>query len=515
MTIDPVMVILTFTLATPLLFLLMPAPRAVLLIFFLGWMFLPNISDAEAFNLPLLPKVRKTTAPGYAVAIGMVLFDLGRVLAFRFKAIDWLALTFVFIPVISCFMNFEYFGYSPLRAVHGSLSLVLPNVLTWGVPYFAGRLYFSDGPGMLRLVKAFVTAAMVYAPFCLIEARMTPQFHRWVYGYHATDFAMAMRLGGFRPRVFMWHGLMTGLFMCSAAVAATWLWVSGSVKKMWVFPMWMVAPGMIGMGIVTKSTGAIGLMLAFLAAMAVIYVTKLKWILVVMAMAAPLYITVRVLGWQGFELLNLAHKFDDERAMSLGGRMMNENAFIQRGLERPLFGWAGWDRWHGRIDGSLSAQAERYADRITVPDGWWVIAFGTTGFVGLGSLILYLTMPAILLVKRVPLKYWFGPAGAAAAIAFVCAMLMTDSIFNRMEAQPYHMMVGAAVGTLATFRVGAGAARPMRRRAGPQSSGPATDALPEAESAPDAPPEPPPDVPPDAPPHGPPIAPRGPALGSA
>ncbi|MEM7682928.1 MAG: hypothetical protein AAF288_13320 [Planctomycetota bacterium] len=464
----PSVVIQIYTVLAPLLFLFMRPKYAVLVVFYLGWLFLPNISEAEALNLPLFPPLRKSVAPGYAVLMGMLLFDFGKVMAFRFRTIDWLAVAFVGLPVISCFTNFEYFRFSPVRAIHGSLSLVLPNVMLYGVPYFAGRVYFSDGPGLLRLVKAHIVAGLVYVPFCLVEWRLTPQFHRWVYGYHATDFGMAMRLGGFRPRVFMWHGLMTGLFMCSTAIAATWLWVSGTAKKIAGVPIWAVAPGLIMIGILTRSTGAIALMLMALMLMGVIYLTKMRWLLLAMAMAAPLYITTRVVGWQGFELLELAEKFNEERALSLGGRMMNENVFIDKGLEKPLFGWAGWDRWHGRIDGSVSAQAARYEGHATVPDGWWVIAFGTTGFIGLGTLILYLTMPAILLVKRVPVRYWYGPAGAAAAIAVICAMLMTDSIFNKMDAHPYHMMVGAAVGTLAGFRMPspAGQAAARRRRPG-------------------------------------------------
>ena len=58
----------------------------------------------------------------------------------------------------------------------------------------------------------------------LFEVRMSPQLHYWIYGYHASEFAQAMREGGFRPMVFMGHGLPMAFFAMTTAVAAAALW---------------------------------------------------------------------------------------------------------------------------------------------------------------------------------------------------------------------------------------------------------------------------------------------------
>ena len=55
----------------------------------------------------------------------------------------------------------------------------------------------------------------------LFEIRMSPQLHRWLYGYYPFGFITQMRYGGFRPSVFMENGLVCAFFAMTAMVAAT------------------------------------------------------------------------------------------------------------------------------------------------------------------------------------------------------------------------------------------------------------------------------------------------------
>src|SRR5262249_44940099 len=65
------------------------------------------------------------------------------------------------------------------------------------------------------------------------EIRMSPQLHYLLYGYYPTAFIQAIRDGGFRPMVFMGHGLTAAFFMMTATVAAAALWRVGvSVRRM-------------------------------------------------------------------------------------------------------------------------------------------------------------------------------------------------------------------------------------------------------------------------------------------
>ena len=46
----------------------------------------------------------------------------------------------------------------------------------------------------------------------LVEVRLSPQINTWIYGFFQHDFIQMMRYGGFRPIVFLPHGLWVAFF---------------------------------------------------------------------------------------------------------------------------------------------------------------------------------------------------------------------------------------------------------------------------------------------------------------
>jgi hypothetical protein len=91
-----------------------------------------------------------------------------------------------------------------------------------------GRIYLSSLLGMYELAVAVFLGGPDYMPLCLLEVRLSPQLHTWIFGYHQHSFGQSLRFGGFRPVVFMDHGLMVGLWMTMATLAGFWLWRSRS-----------------------------------------------------------------------------------------------------------------------------------------------------------------------------------------------------------------------------------------------------------------------------------------------
>ena len=73
-------------------------------------------------------------------------------------------------------------------------------------------------------MRVLVVAGLIYSLPMLFEVRMIPQLHNWIYGYFPSDFLQQVREGGFRPVVFMGHGLLAVFFMMTCAVAAAALW---------------------------------------------------------------------------------------------------------------------------------------------------------------------------------------------------------------------------------------------------------------------------------------------------
>ena len=100
----------------------------------------------------------------------------------------------------------------------------------WLVPYFLGRIYCGTPTATRELLSGVVLGGLAYVPFCLYEIRMSPQLHAITYGYHPHSFAQSVRWGGWRPVVYMQHGLMVGMWMAMACLAGLTAWTNGQLK---------------------------------------------------------------------------------------------------------------------------------------------------------------------------------------------------------------------------------------------------------------------------------------------
>jgi hypothetical protein len=85
---------------------------------------------------------------------------------------------------------------------------------------------------MEHLCFGFFFGTLVYIPFCLYEVVMSPRLHRIVYGFHPHSFGQAKRGGGWRPVVFMHHGLMNSMWMVSGFLSGFSLALSGRLKSL-------------------------------------------------------------------------------------------------------------------------------------------------------------------------------------------------------------------------------------------------------------------------------------------
>jgi hypothetical protein len=257
--------------------------------------------------------------------------------------------------------------------------------------------------------------------------------HQWVYGYHASvDFTQAYRLGGYRPTVFMNHGLAVGAWMMAATLAGIWLWKTGTIKQLWDIPMnWLVITLLITF-VLCRSTGAyallvIGLVLIFLSNW---LRTALPVLLVLLSMCIYLYINSMTETYFTDQLVTVMSKvFPEERVASAEFRFNNEEILADKARQSLVFGWGGYGRnrvyernWAGEL-----------VD-ITVTDSLWIIAFGVNGIVGLSSLTASMLLPvASLFVLRYPASTWsHRKIAPVAVLALVLALYMLDCILNAM-----------------------------------------------------------------------------------
>lgn len=406
-----------------------PPRRAVISAYIAAWLFLPVYS----YSIPGLPDWTKTSATSISLMLGLLIFDFNRILAFRPRWIDLPMALWCLLPIPSSMANGLGF--------YDGFSTSLNQAFTWALPYLFGRIYLGDAEGLRELAIGLFIGGLVYVPLCAYEIRMSPQLHSMVYGFHQHSFLMTHRFGGWRPTVFMDHGLMVGLWMAMSCLAGIWLYVSGTLRSIRGISLpWFLVP-LVLTTVLCKSLGALFLLAVGLTLLVAVrrYPSPIPLLLV--AAVAPLYILLRSTGlWSASELVEAARWVSEDRAKSLETRLENEDLLSNRALRRPLLGWGGWGR--GRV-------RDESGTDISVTDGFWIIEFGFRGYAGLAGMLTVFLLPVAVLVRRFPVREWTRPWGApAAALATIVALYLFDCITNAMITPLFVLAMGALTGMM-------------------------------------------------------------------
>ena len=416
------------------LFLALPPQRAVAAAYVAGWLTLPVIG----ISFPGLPDYTKMTATSYAVLLGCTLFDLNRLMAFRPGWLDLPMLGWCLCPLASSISN--------NLGVYNGASLLLSNTVTYGLPYFIGRLYFSDLSDLRELATAIFVGGLVYVPLCLFELRMSAQLNHLVYG---TQIRTGMKYGLYNPIVFMSSSLELGMWISASALAGCWLWATGGLPRLKGIATGPLAAALTVTAVLCHQTGAIVLLATGLVILGSVRSGRCRptaLVLILLTMP-PLYMTLRATHlWSGQILVEISQALlNEERAGSLGFRLENEDVFTDHVLNhRPLLGWSG--------QGRNLPYFEKY-HKTAIPDGFWVIALGLNGLVGLVSITLVFLLPSLQLWWRVPVASWkTPPVAGAASVAILLGLYMMDNLFNAMF-NPIYLL---AAGSLMDLRIGDG-----------------------------------------------------------
>lgn len=415
--------------AAALLFAFLPPRRAVIAAILLCWLFLPM----AGYKLEGIPRYTKLTATTGAILLGTVVFHSGRFALLRPTWTDLLAATACLVPFASSLSN----GYG----MYDGVSSVVLRFLEWGLPYLIGRLYFRELSDLRELAMGLFIGGLIYVPLCLIEIRMSPQLHTWIYGFHQHLFLQSARGGGWRPTVFMQHGLAVGLWMSMATLIGFWLCWSGAWSQKQSSRNRLLFAAVAITTLLCKSTGAIALLISGVLALMVGAWRHSRVPVLFLALGIPAYMTLRATNmWSGDQLLTVASWVSEEREASLQTRLDQEKLLADRAMQRPLTGWGGWGA--NRITDEVTGEDE------SITDGYWVIMLGVNGLIGLVGFAGTLLLPVLRLLFLVPASSWRQPAVApAVALALIVILYMADCLLNAMPNPVYLVVAGALAGT--------------------------------------------------------------------
>jgi tetratricopeptide (TPR) repeat protein len=408
-----------------LVFTIMPPRKAAVRMFVAAWLFLPN----GGYSLPGLPDYTKMVATGLGVLLGAMIYDQGKFLSIVPRWFDIPILAWCFGPFVTAIYN----GLGPYEAT----SSVLSELISWGLPYLVGRVYLDDVDGLKELAEAIVIGGLCYIPLCLFEIRFSPSLQSGLYGIVRWE---GVRYGGYRPKVFLATGLELGMWMTNATLMSYMLWSCGTIKTIRGFSFGLLMLALAVTTMLCKSTGALMLLGFGLVMLWVVRRFGWTWLLWLMIAIPPAYTISRGTNiWSARELVTYSRAaFGEERAQSLEYRFDMEDLLVARASERPILGWGRFNRFQvTNKDGAT----------ITIPDGFWIIALGTQGIVGLSSILVMFLLPLALTIRRFPVSTWSDPRiGPSVIIALILALTMIDFLSNAMLNPMYPLAIGGILG---------------------------------------------------------------------
>lgn len=415
-----------------LLFMRMPAPKALLWSVIGGYLLLPS---ATRFNLPGLPDLDKASMIAIGAGLGTLFFGRRRGNPGGSGLFYGLGAIFVLSPFVTAFLNPDPIAgnrlFFPGMTWYDGLSLAGANLFAL-VPFWAGRRLLANEAGHRQIIEVIVLAMLAYSLLILVEIRLSPQLHRWVYGFFPHSFAQQMRGGGFRAVVFMSHGLVVALFLALSVLASL---AAGKARLRLKGISYMGWAGYLALVLLLqKSLGAA--LLAFVFALVILAPRPKRQLAIAAVVSAVvcLYPAVRGSGLMPYDTIQtLAAGFSSDRAGSLQVRLTNEQQLLTKAAERPLFGWGSWGR--NRV-----YDLEEGRD-MSITDGTWIIQVGIFGWVGYFAMFGLLGVP-VLYLRRLWRRREDVP-WASGAVALLLALNLCDLVPNSSLTPVTWLLAGA------------------------------------------------------------------------
>lgn len=422
----------------------LPAPQALIWTILGAYMALPEVTS---FDLPIIPDLNKRSIPNLA-ALAMALWVVkDRV---SFLPDNPIGRVMILVYVISPFMTVLTNG-EPLVFFESSIQgmriydsfAAVANQMIAILPLFLGRRYLGNPDGADLILRALIAGGVVYSFPILIEAALSPVLHIWVYGFLQHDFFQTIRAGGFRPMVFMPHGLWLAFFIACGVIATIGQFRYAPAEKR---PMALVVV-LAAMFIlaVCKSAGPIVYAICF--GLCALILPRRAQILIAATVALIVISYPALRGLHIFpieDIQNLAASLGAERAHSFNFRVENEEILLLRAQEKPFFGWGGYGRnfEHDPITGQV----------LTIGDGAWILLLGVYGWLGYAAEFGLTALPLLLLGREALIRRGTVFAPSIGILSLILAANMADLLPNATHVPLTWLIAGALLGEAERLR---------------------------------------------------------------
>lgn len=276
------------------------------------------------------------------------------------------------------------------------IAMGIEDTFKYLFPFAVGQLLVQSRDDAIAFLKGYAFACVCYVPLMLWEGLMSPQLHRYVYGYHALDFAHNIRGSGFKPVVFTASGLGLAMLEFVGLTAAAGL----TRLKTAVNPALSagLATAIIAFALLVSRN--VGVVIYAALAIPLLLFTGVRTQIRLAAVLAIVFVTFpisRAKDWfPADDIIAYAQSKSPERAESLAMRFENETLLIQHTQEKPLWGWGSFGR-NRKYDPDSGKD-------ITVTDGEWGIHYSVRGGIGVVGWFWMMALPvlwALRMIKRV------------------------------------------------------------------------------------------------------------------
>lgn len=417
------------------LFLTLKPHHAVSAIIIGGVLFLPM----KGYSFAGFPDYDKQMAIALGLILGGRLSGKRGKSKYKFKLYDVPMLIWCLCPLATSLSN--QLGF------YDGIAASLTQTVRWGIPYFTGRIYFSDIESLHDLCLAIVVGGLLYIPLCLYEIRMSPQLSIHVYGFFPHSFAQQARYGGFRPIIFMQHGIMVALWMAVSSIMAFWLLRSKEIKTIKGMSLSWITSIFILTTILCKTAGGWFALIVGCGLFSFYKKNKSTIHFQVLLLTIPLYMLVRLTGLvTGEDLTSMANKVvDTTRAGSMEYRLQAEDLYSSKAFERPLLGWGGYGR--NRV---VNPKTGRIIDKAI--DSYWLINFSGYGLIGLFFFTTSILLGPWLILRFMSKKTTNLPRPyIPLALSVIVILFMIDSLMNAMFNSVYILISGALISYYVTL----------------------------------------------------------------